>query len=149
MIYNRTISDVRYAEEIRRNKVQKGIALTDAEKSALERGTLSLSTINRIELKQEELANILNDMGYTVQCVNHIWDDAGIFKESDFGRVVDNNAKLRKAFYVYKNTPADAVPIYRYDQINALEHILHDLEEMINYTKSHYRRCGKYRCGEG
>lgn len=149
MIFDRTISDVRKAEDIRRNKVQKRATLTDADITALERGTLSLDTLNRVELKQAELAQTLTKMGYPVACVNHAWADTNIFDEAEFLRICDNNANLRRAFFVFKNTPADAVPMYRYDQINALEHILYDLEQMITFTKLHYRRCGNYRCGEG
>ena len=149
MIFDRTISDVRNAQRIRKDKVQKGEALTEAEKSVLERGTLSYNTLNRIELKQAELASVLTEMGYPVSIVNKQWATEAIFTESEFIRIIDNNAKLRKSFFVYKNTPMDAVPAYRYSEINALEHILYDLERMIEYVKSKYRRCGMYNCGEG
>ena len=149
MIFDRTISDVRNAQRIREDKVQKGIALTEAEKSALERGSLSYNTLNRIELKQSELAMVLTEMGYPVLIVNKQWSAKEIFTESEFTRIVDNNAKLRKSFFVYSSTPMDAVPTYRFGEINALEHILYDLERMIAYAKSKYRRCGMYNCGEG
>lgn len=149
MIFDRTISDVRNAQRIRKDKVQKGIALTEADISALERGTITYNTLNRIESKQEELALILRDMGYYSSVINNQWTKDDIFGESNLKRIVDNNIKLRRAFYVYSNTPMDAVASYRYSEINALERILYDLERMIEYTKSQYRRCGAYNCGEG
>lgn len=149
MLFDRTLSDVRNAEDIRKTKVQKGEALTEAEISALERGTLSLSTLNRVELKQEELAGILSDMGYYITIQNREWNEHDIFTVTDFERIVDNNTKLRESFYVYADSPMDAVAAYHFEELNALERILYDLERMIEYTKSHYRICGIYRCGEG
>lgn len=140
---------MRNAEKIRKEKVQKGQILTESDIAVLERGTLTYNTLNRITTKQRELARILRDMGYYVSLVITQWTKDDIFGESDFKRIVDNNIKLRKAFYVYSNTPMDAVAMYRYNEINALERILYDLERMIQYTKSQYRRCGAYNCGEG
>lgn len=149
MVFDRTLSDVRNAADIRKTKVQKGEALTEADISALERGTLSLNTLNRVELKQAELAEILTGMGYYITIQNREWNENDIFTESDFARIVDNNAKLRESFYVYADSPMDAVAAYHFEELNALERILYDLERMIEYTKSHYRICGIYNCGEG
>lgn len=149
MIFDRTLADVRAAEEIRRTKVQKGETLTDADVSALERGTLSISTLNRVELKQQELAGLLLEMGYQIAIENRQWTENDIFTESDFSRIVENNTALRESFFVYADTPADAVAEYSYEEINALERVLFDLEKMIDFTKQRYRRCGIYNCGEG
>lgn len=147
MIFDRTINDVRTASELRKSKVQKNIALSDSEKEIMERGTLSYDTLNRIELKQEELMYILRQMGYYVIINNKRWTGEDIFTDAEFERIVENNAALRKAFFVYPDSPMNAVARYHYSEFNALEKILHDLEQMIAYTKNEYRECGTFECG--
>lgn len=149
MIFNRTQIDVRKALQLRKEKVQQKQALTEADKSALERGTLSLSTLNRIEYKQAELMGIIRDMGYYITIHNREWTRNDIFTKSDFERITRNNTQLREAFFVYEDTPSDAEPRYYFQEINSLERILYDLEDMAEYVKQHYRECGNYTCGEG
>ena len=64
MIYNRTATDVSLAKRLRAEKVQKFIELTDDEVQTLERGTITINTLNRIEDKQAEIKAMLDDMGY-------------------------------------------------------------------------------------
>ena len=42
----------------------------------------------------------------------------------------------------------DKTNCYYWDDINALEKILYDLDVMINDVKSHYRECGTFESGE-
>lgn len=147
MIFDRTISDVKQAESIRKNKVQKGLTLSEQEKEILKRGTLSFSTLNRIEYKQAELSSIMRGMGYYVVINNKEWSRNSIFTDADLIRIVENNKALRNAFYTYADTPLNAVARYHYEEFNSLEKILYDLENMIDYTQNHYRRCGTFECG--
>lgn len=150
MIYDRTMADVTTAISIRAEKVQKGVSLTSEDIVALERGTLTYNTLNRIENKQEELKNLFFDMGYSVDDMSHsVWNNKDIFKQSDFDRILDNEEKLKNAFFVYKDTPKIANNNYRiYSTINEVEKILFDLDVMINDIKSHYAICGAIVCGE-
>lgn len=148
MITNRTIYDVNLAKQIRSEKIQKNISLTNEEIETMERGCVTVNTLNRIEQKQEELKLRLNDMGYfNTPIINNLWDYFDIFNEEDFRRIVENNSFLRKAFYVNSDTPKDAIPKYHYSEFNSLEKILVDLEANINYTINKYRRCGTLNCG--
>lgn len=49
---------------------------------------------------------------------------------------------------MYKATPNTPPVSYHYNDINALEKILYDLDVMINDVKSHYRECGTFESGE-
>lgn len=149
LIFNRTADDVKRAIQIRKDKLQKGLTLTNYDISILDRGCVTYTTLNRIESQQDFLKKELYEMGYMVNTSNRLWGKEDIFYDGDFQRIVENNAKLRDAFYVYSNTPKNAIARYRYDEFNSLECILYDLERMIEYTKSQYRRCGAYNCGEG
>lgn len=147
MIFDRTISDVRNAQEIRQSKLQKGVPLNVSDIEILEKGTVTVNTINRIESKQTELADVLKGMGYYAEIITKTWDKGDVFYESDFQRICDNNTAIRQAFFVYADSPEDAVPAFEYEELNALERILHDLERMIEFAKTAYRFCGTVECG--
>lgn len=149
MIFDRTQNDVDTAIVLRNTKVKKFETLTESDIATLEKGTLTINTINRIENKQEELKNLFNDMGYwNTPTTNKTWSENDIFNVDDFQRIVDNTNVLRQAFFVYKDTPNTPPISYYWEDINALEKILHDIDVMINDVKSHYRECGTFECGE-
>lgn len=149
MIFDRTQEDIDTAIRLRREKVQTFQELTDSEIATLEKGTITINTLNRIENKQEELKNLFNDMGYwNTPITNKVWGENDIFNVDEFQRIIDNANVLRNAFFVYKATPNTPPISYHWQDINALEKILYDLDVMINDVKSHYRECGTFECGE-
>ena len=149
MIFDRTQNDVDTAILIRNTKVKKFEALTESDINYLERGTITINTLNRIEEKQEDLKGILNDMGYwNTPITNKVWGENDIFNVDEFQRILDNTNVLRRAFFVYKDTPNTPPISYYWQDINALEKILYDLDVMINDVKSHYRESGTFESGE-
>ena len=149
MIFDRTQNDVDTAILLRNTKVKKFETLTESEIATLEKGTLTINTLNRIETKQEELKNLFNEMGYwNTPTTNKTWGENDIFNVDEFQRILDNTNVLRNAFFVYKETPNTPPISYYWDDINALEKILYDLDVMINDVKSNYRECGTFYCGE-
>lgn len=149
MIFDRTQNDVDTAILLRDTKVKNFEELTESEIATLEKGTMTYNTLNRIESKQGELKNLFNEMGYyNAPIVNKSWSETQIFDESEFQRIIDNENALRDAFFVYSDTPKTPKISYHYNDINALEKILVDLDVMINDVKSRYRQCGTFRCGE-
>jgi hypothetical protein len=150
VIFDRTQNDVNTAISIRENKVQKFIELTDEEVAILEKGLLTINTLNRIEDKSQELQNLINGLGYFNTDVKvRLWAYSDYFKQADFDRILANLQKLRNAFFVYSTTPKNPDNNYRsYVTINAVEKILNDLDVMINDVKSRYNRCGTFKCGE-
>lgn len=149
MIYDRTQTDVTEAVRIRNEKVQSFQELTESEVETLEKGTLTTNTLNRIEDKQAELKALFNEMGYwNTPITNKTWDYTQIFDETEFQRIIGNTDILRQAFFVYSDTPETPPAAYHFEDINALEKILYDLDVMINDVKSLYRECGTFECGE-
>lgn len=149
MIFDRTQNDVDTAILLRDTKVKSFEELTESEVATLEKGTITYNTLNRIENKQEELKNLFNDMGYwNTPITNKVWEATQIFNVDDFRRILDNTNVLRNAFFTYNNTPNTPPISYHYNDINALEKILYDLDVMINDVKSHYRECGTFESGE-
>lgn len=149
MIFDRTQNDVDTAILIRNTKVKQFETLTESDINYLERGTLTINTLNRIETKQDELKNLFNEMGYwNTPITNKMWGENDIFNVDELQRILDNTNVLRQAFFVYKATPNTPPISYYWQDINALEKILYDLDVMINDVKSNYRECGTFNCGE-
>ncbi len=150
MIYDRTQADIDTALFFRK-RLQEGESLTKAEIEALERGTLTINTLNRIEQKQAELKEIFNSLGYwnTNGIEIEEWSYTGFFRQEDFDRILQNLEILKSAYYVYSATPNVPNANYRqFNTINAVEHILNDLQLMVDDMKSRYRICGATECGE-
>lgn len=149
MIYDRTAEDVSEALRIREEKVKNFIALTEGEMTQLERGMITYNTLNRIEEKQAELKGLLEDAGYYMDILDiKSWSAVDIFNEEEFEILIENLDILRNAFFTYTDTPDTPAARYHYEEINALEKILFDLERMIDDMKSRYRECGTFECGE-
>lgn len=149
MIFDRTAEDVSEALKIREEKVKKFIPLTEGEKTQLERGMITHNTLNRIEGKQAELKALLENAGYYMDFL-HIksWSAQDIFNEEEFEILIENLDILRNAFFTYTDTPDTPAARYHYEEINALEKILFDIQKMIDDMKSRYRECGTFECGE-
>ena len=149
MIFNRTQDDIDASIDIIKN-TRNAEDLTLEQRQQLERGTLTINTLNRIENKQTELKNLFNSIGYyNVEVDNREWTYTDYFFPSDFERILINLESLKKAFFVYSTTPIVPDDNYRrYQTINAVEKNLYDLDAMINDIKSRYRQCGTFQCGE-
>ena len=137
MIFDRTQADVNNAIDIRTNKLQKFEALTDREMEILEKGFFTITTLNRIDDKQGELAVLLTDMGYLqTPIVNKAWNNTQIFSREEFQRIINNTNVLRQAFFVYKDTPNTPPVSFYWDDVNALEKILYSLQQAIDSVKA-------------
>ena len=148
MIYDRTKEDIISAINIFNSKFIKGIDLTEEDVYALERGMVTSETLNRIEEKQEEISISLKNMSYSgADIINKKWGDLDFFYKEDLERIVENVAKLRKAFFVLSSTPQNPRPEYNYREFNLIERVLHDIGQMIEYAEQNYKICGEYYCG--
>lgn len=149
MIYNRTATDIEKAKKIIDTKVKKFQALSEEEENAVERGTITINTLNRIEDKQREVALLMNELGYYgFGIVNKKWQSGDVFCLMDYTRMIENLEVLKMAFFVYSTTPQKPRAKYHFETVNAIEKILVDLEQMMDEVKSNYRQCGTFQCGE-
>ena len=148
MITDRTASDVSFAKTLRA-KLQSGQTLSDAEFSILERGALTIKTLNRIENKQAELKELLANEGYyNTPIQNKTWEYTEYFNKNEFQRILNNLNMLRNAFFVYAVTPSTPPISFHHENINALEKVLFDIETMLNDMIDRFRECGTFECGE-
>ena len=150
MIYDRTQEDIDKAKEIILSKVHSYEELTEDDLLALERGTITKNTINRIEQKQKELYDLFAQAGYYAPKIEtKLWEnEKDIFKDTDLERIIKNGEILRKAFFVYSSTPERAKAIYYFSNLNAIEKLLYDLQSMLEYVVANYRECDTFWCGE-
>ena len=150
MIYDRTQNDIDKAKEIILSKVNSFEELTEDDLLALERGTITQNTINRIEQKQKELYDLFIEAGYYAPEIEiKLWENKNdFFKDADLERIIENGEILRKAFFVYTSTPERAKAIYDFTNLNAIEKLLYDLQNMLEYVVANYRECDTFECGE-
>ena len=117
MIYNRTSVDADNAKTLR-SLLQAGNALTSEQISALERGSCTVTMLNRVEAKQAELAQILNVYAYMVNIENKTdWQTTDIFTYQEHQRLLNNLNVLKQAYYIYATTPK-ITPTYMYGIFN-------------------------------
>ena len=149
MITDRTQEDVDSAKNIIDSKVKLFLELTDEDLKTLERGTIGIGTINRIESKQEELKNKMESNGYFVENIEtKTWVYGDIFDETDFLLLINNTALLRDALFTYSDSPLNVYLSYDYENINNLEKILVDMESILDYMIANFRECGTFYSGE-
>lgn len=147
MIFDRTQNDVDTAIIIRREKVQNFQELTESEIETLEKGTITINTLNRIENKQKEISELFSQLSISVNIKNRNWEENQIFNRVEFQRILDNLNVLVKSFCVYSNTPNIPKISYYFEDINAIEKILFDLEELYNKALKSFVYCGTLYCG--
>lgn len=149
MVFDRTIKDVHDAIMIRKNKVEGGQQLTAQDIETLERGFVTINTLNRIETAQARIKTELNNMGYyNTPITSKTWTANDVFTTQELERIVANNRVLRNAFFVYRTSPTFAAARFRYSDFNAIEKLLDDLDNMIVEFKLYYRECNTFYCGE-
>lgn len=150
MVIDRTIEDVISAKKIIEEKVKNFLELSAEDLEVLERGTFSVSTINRIEEKQKELYDFFTSSLYLGGDVNtRNWEEnQEIFKQADMERIVKNNETLRDMFFVYSSTPKEANASYTYENLNNIERLLFDLDRMYNFMWDNLKECDTFYCGE-
>ena len=149
MIFDRTQNDVDAAIRLRNEKVKKIESLTEEEVKTLERGTITINTLNRIENKQREIVELFSNLSINVSIENKTWGVNQIFNESEFERILENLNILVSSFSVYSNTPSVPKISYYYADINSIEKILFDLEELYNKALKSFLYCGTLYCGMG
>ena len=139
MIIDRTQADVNNAISIRKNKIQKFETLTVKELEIIEKGFFTITTLNRIEDKQAQLATLLTDMGYLqTPIVNKTRNNTQVFDREEFQRIINNTNVLRQAFFVYNDTPNTPPVSFYWEDINSLENILYLLQQAIDATKASF-----------
>ena len=160
LIYDRTESDETASAAIRKSYQTLGnwSGLTDAERTQLERGTLTYNTLNRVESAVKLLAAALTSAGYPVEVTpvlkgskseDREWQEGDIVRRAQWATYLDNVQRLRDAYYTLAETEELPKPEDKlgYVGANNIEKVLADIDLLIDCMKSSYRRCGTFRAG--
>jgi hypothetical protein len=149
MITDRTIADIDAAKKIISQKLKNFEELTDEDRASLERGMLTINTLNRIENAERGLADILKEMWYFgADIESKEWKEGDFFYLDDLQRLINNAQILRGAFYALKNSPVNIVAKYHYLEFNALERLISDIYQAISVAQSNFKECNTFYCGE-
>lgn len=143
MIIDRTHNDVLKSIEL----AQRGGVFSEKEIETLERGMVTINTLNRIEEKQQEIANLISEMGYPVSIENKTWNQQDVFFFEDLKRIVSNVEKLRISFFALNETPANPRAEYHYREFNLIEKVLLDIQNNAVFAEENYKICGSAECG--
>lgn len=148
-IYNRTLASVESSVKIRKEKISKGIDLTENDLIILSMGAITQDDINRIQQNISNIGVELQNMGYYFQnqIENKTYDENDIFYQEDLQEWCNLADKFKKAFFPYADTPIKPLARYSFEEFNKLEKILFDLNKRTDEVKSLYRECGDYECG--
>lgn len=143
MIVDRTHNDVLKSIEL----AQRGGVFSEEEIETLERGMVTINTLNRIEEKQKEIADSISEMGYPVSIENKTWKQQDVFFFEDLKRIVSNVEKLRISFFALNETPANPRAEYHYREFNLMEKVLLDIQNNVIFAEENYKICGNAECG--
>lgn len=160
LIYDRAESDETASAAIRKSYQTLGnwSGLTDAERTQLERGTLTYNTLNRVEAAVKLLAAALTSAGYPVEVTpvlkgskaeDREWQEGDVLYRPQWTTYIDNVQKLRDAYYTLAETgelpaPGDKL---KYTGANTIEKVLADIDLLLDGMKSIYRRAGTFTAG--
>ena len=160
LIYDRTESDETASAAIRKSYQTLGnwSGLTDAERTQLERGTLTYNTLNRVEAAVKTLAAALTSAGYPVEVTpvlkgskseDREWQEGDVLYRPQWMTYLDNVQRLRDAYYTLAETGALPAPEdkLKYTGANTIEKVLADIDLLLDGMKSIYRRAGTFTAG--
>lgn len=153
LITDRTQADITHW----RNLKAKGYeAMTEAEKEewyANLKGSYNASDLNRVTEAMEYLARRFNQYGYavTLHHIKDLWTMDDIPTEDDMEKYLDNVSRLRAVFAVLKTTPNVPPDMVRltYQEANAIEQILTDINTVIERTFRSFKRSGQFTFWSG
>ena len=137
LIFDRTAADVEAAKAMR-GKTTEPL-----------KGCYNVSDLNRVEAAVKQLAAELNAAEYTVEILPQAFAETDTIRLSQWRQYLANVQALRDAYYTLAETGQlpDAADRLDYIGANTVEKILADIDLLIGWMKSSYRRCGTFRAG--
>lgn len=129
-------------------------AMTDAERAEWDtslRGAYNVSDLNRVGAAVEYIANRLQGYGIGVS-VNpkQDWIDEDIPTVQQMSAYLQDISNIRNAIPVFADTPIVPTDMdyLTFDEANAIEKILVDVEQLLNNMAAAWFYCGDLYCGE-
>lgn len=136
-IYDRTLADVTLAKENQENPLNL-------------KGALNVSDLNRIEENAVYLYNKLKDNGYNPVVSTHsVWQTSDLFYLTDMDRIRQNVLNMVENYSSLSSTPTVVIgnSYLGIVDINDVEHVLHDLNLLLENMIASFVYCGDAICG--
>lgn len=153
LITDRSLSDVDTVKALA-EAIKAGTATEEQVRQYLDvnhKGAYTYRDMNRVEDAVYYVATRLKEYGYlhTLPPVRQ-WAIEDKPNLQDFGRYFGNVAMIRRAIAVWASTPEvpDSVVGFDVNKANALEQILVDVNQIINYMKDAWFFSGDLYLGE-
>lgn len=148
MIFDRVLADIHNSIEILK-KLKSGTSLTTNEKNTLEKGTLTVNTLNRIENKHAELSDILYQWRYLKEPLKtKTWVQTDFFKAGDMNRFVYNTNILRDSFFLSNSAIPYPTTEYTITAFNAIEETLQNVSDLVDNTSRLFQMSGAVTAGQ-
>ena len=111
------------------------------------KGCLNLPDLTRIEDNIAYLSDILTRYRYPIVTNSKEWVNTSLPNAEDMKRIAANIRSIFNGYYTPNN--ADAIPevMLSYRDINAIEHNLFLLKELLDAMQSLFIPSGTYKCG--
>lgn len=111
------------------------------------KGCLNLPDLTRIEDNIAYLADILTSYRYPITTNSKQWVNTSLPNAEDMKRIAANIRSIFSGYYTPQN--ADTIPevMLSYRDINAIEHNLFLLKELLDAMQSLFIPSGTYKCG--
>jgi hypothetical protein len=140
LITDRTLSDVESVKKLA-EAIKSGTATEEQVQEYLsvhQKGAYTYEDLNRVESAVVYVANRLKEFGYgtDIQPVK-TWTMENKPNKEDFDRYFWNIAQIRAAIAVWESTPEapDSIVGFDVNKANALEQILVDVDQIINFME--------------
>ena len=152
LITDRTSADVSRAQELAK-KLNSGAATVEelAEwNSVALKGSYDYTDLNRVGDAVQHLAGILTSLGYDCPIIPKLdWTESGSASPSDMAQYLENIQTLRGKLTLFSDTPNVPADIEKltWQEANAIEQILVDLESTIKTMLKTRAACGDAYCG--
>lgn len=140
LITDRTLADVEAVKKLA-EAIKQGTATEEQVQQYLnvqQKGAYTYTDLNRVEDAVLYVAERLLEYGYLTKLpTTRAWTVADKPNVEDFDRCLDNVAALRNTIAVWGHTPDVPSSMDGFDvsKANALEQILVDVDQILNYMK--------------
>lgn len=111
------------------------------------KGCLNLSDITRIEDNITYLATRLAQYRYPIDVSTKEWDTNSLPTARDMERIGANIRSLMNKFATHSEFDDVPTTMLSYEDINALEHNLYLLKQLLDAMESSFIESGTYQCG--
>jgi hypothetical protein len=111
------------------------------------KGCLNLLDLNRIEGNIAYLAEKMESYSYAPNIHGKQWARGDMPNQNDMSRIVENIRSLIAAFYSPANPPSLPTTMLSYNDINAIEHNLFLIKQMLDCMVSSFKAVGTIKSG--